>query len=530
MGEDYPELKQNQDLIYSTVEPEEVQFRKTLATGSNILDSHLDKLTKGEKLPGSVAFLLHDTYGFPYEVTEEVVSEQGIELDRPGFDEAMETQRTQSKEANKSQAQSVDHDQVQTLLDNHGITEFVGRDRLVDVSAKVLLVTETDDKSVISLFVDRTPMYAEAGGQIGDTGTVLSESVSGEVIDTVYAIPGVHRHLVKVTSETSFSVGDEVKLSVNVAKRDAIRRNHTGTHIIHWALRQVLGDHVKQQGSLVSPDRLRFDFSHFEAVTPDQIAQIEDLANEQILANPNVSHEEMTKAQAEAKGAVAFFGDKYGDTVRVLEAGPSLEFCGGTHVKALGDIGTVKIVSEGSIGSNLRRIEAVTGLETILLLRSEQDTLAEAAGLLNVAKANLLDGIGKKSSEIEELKDELSSLKSHLVKYQATELIDSASGGVIISRVDGLERKDLQQLAISLRDSDGVNTVVLGGAPGDGGAALVAAVDSDSKVTASDLIADGAKAIKGGGGKGDDFAMAGGKDPNGIDAALDLARQVAGVV
>ncbi len=527
MGSDYPELVSTHDLVRSVVEREEIQFRKTLATGSSILDQHLADVAAGGQLPGSVAFLLHDTYGFPFEVTEEVVAERGFTVDRPGFDSAMEEQRTRAKEARKGVVQAVDFEQVQALSESSGQTDFVGRDELVDVPGEILLVTGIGTDTV-SIFVDRTPFYAESGGQIGDTGTITTETGSATIVDTVYAVPGVHRHVVgKLTGE--IRPGQQAKSSIDVERRDAIRRNHTGTHLLHWALREVLGDHVKQQGSLVAPDRLRFDFSHFEPVTEAQIAEIEDLVNGIVLANAPASHDEMTKAEAEAKGAIAFFGDKYGELVRVLEAGPTLEFCGGTHVKAMGDIGLLKIISEGSIGSNLRRVEAVTGAGAVDLLRAEQQKVNAAAELLNVPPANVLDGLTKRLGEMAELRDQIRDLQARMAQGLASELAASASDGALVARVDSVSRDELKDLALKLRNADGVDVVVLGGEPAGGGAALVAAVTPGHSPTAGDLIAEGAKAIKGGGGKGPDLAMAGGKDPAGIDEALDLARQAIGV-
>ncbi len=527
MGRDYPELTTTHDLVRSVVEREEIQFRKTLATGSSILDDRLADVPEGGELPGSVAFLLHDTYGFPFEVTEEVAAERGYSLDRAGFEEAMAEQRQRAKDARKGVVQAEDFEQVQSLTETNGQTEFVGRDEVVDVDANVLLVTGLGSKTV-SIFTDRTPFYAESGGQIGDTGTITTESGTAMVIDTVYAVPGVHRHVIG-SIEGEIRPGQSAKLSIDVQRRDAIRRNHTGTHLLHWALREVLGDHVKQQGSLVAPDRLRFDFSHFEPVTDEQVAAIEDLVNGIVLQNTVASHEEMTKAEAEAKGAIAFFGDKYGERVRVLEAGPTLEFCGGTHVKAMGDIGLLKIVSEGSIGSNLRRVEAVTGAGAVDLLRTEQQTVSSAADMLNVPRTDMIDGLTKRLAEMGDLKDQIKQLQSKLAQGMASELASAAVDGVVVARVDGVSRDELKDLAVKLRDRDDVTAVVLGGEPDGGGAALVAAVSPGQSFGAGDLIAEGAKSIKGGGGKGADLAMAGGKDPEGIDDALSLARTAAGV-
>ena len=526
MVADYPELGDNHELIRGVVEREERQFRRTLATGSAILDEHLADVADGGELPGSVAFLLHDTYGFPVEVTAEVVAERGYTVDQAGFDAEMAAQRARAKEARAGSAQADDIEQVQELVERSGVTEFVGRDELVDVPAEVLLVTETE--ATVSVFLDRTPFYAEAGGQIGDTGTITTPTGTVEVIDTNYAVPGVHRHVGRVV-EGEVETGQSAVASIDVDRRDAIRRNHTGTHVLHWALREVLGDHVKQQGSMVGPDRLRFDFSHFDPLTPAEIQAIEDLANAEILANPIAEHVEVTKDEAERMGAIAFFGDKYGDLVRVLRAGPSLEFCGGTHVRALGDIGLVKIVSEGSIGSNLRRIEAVTGTGAVELLRRSDEVIDEAAALLNVPRGDVVDGVGKRVSEIKELRNEIRSLRAQLAVGQAATLASAAVDGVVVSRVDGLAREEMKDLAVAVRDTEGVRAVVLGGAPDGGGAALVAAVERDAGFEAGTLIADGAKAIKGGGGKGADLAMAGGGDAGGIDEALRLSAVAAGV-
>ena len=526
MGDDYPQLQATRELVRSVVAREETQFRRTLATGSRVLDEHLSKLAPGAEVDGSVAFLLHDTYGFPVEVTAEVSSERGFTVDQAGFETEMAAQRTRAKESRKGAVQAVDAEAVQDLLERTGLTTFVGRDELVDVACEVLMVTGLGTDTV-SVFLDRSPFYAESGGQVGDTGTITTPTGTAQVIDTVFAVPGIHRHLVRVT-EGEIRSGQSATASIDVARRDAIRRNHTGTHLLHWALRQVLGDHVKQQGSMVSPDRLRFDFSHFDPVTPDQIARIEDLANAEVLANPGAEHPEVTRDEAEAMGAIAFFGDKYGDRVRVLRAGPSLEFCGGTHVKALGDIGLIKIVSEGSIGSNLRRIEAVTGAGAVELLRAEQHTVDQAAELLNVPRADVLDGLAKRVAEMKSLRDELRTLRSRLAADQAQTLAQEAvDGGVVVARVDGLSRDDMKDLAVAVRDQEGIRAVVLGGAPDGGGAALVAATRPGSGLEAGPLIAEAVKAIKGGGGKGADLAMAGGKDPSGLDEALSLARQAA---
>ncbi|MEM9561145.1 MAG: alanine--tRNA ligase [Actinomycetota bacterium] len=531
MGPDYPQLVTTHDLVRSVVEREETQFRRTLASGSSILDQRLADLEPGGELPGSVAFLLHDTYGFPFEVTEEVVAERGYSVDRAGFDADMAEQRKRAKEARRNVVQAADFEQVQSIVETGGQTDFIGRESmghtLTDVEADILLVTGLGTGTV-SVFTNRTPAYAESGGQIGDSGVIVTDTGQAVLLDTVFAVPGVHRHVIEVT-DGEILPGQLAGISIDVERRDAIRRNHTATHLLHHALREVLGDHVKQQGSYVGPDRLRFDFSHFDPLTPEQLAEIEDRVNAMILENTATDHPEMTKAEAEALGAIAFFGDKYGDRVRVMFAGPTLEFCGGTHVTALGDIGLLKIISEGSIGSNLRRVEAVTGVRAVEMLRDEQATIDRAADLLNVPRGDVIDGLAKRLDEMTELRNELKAMQGRLAANQAGELAGGAVDGVVVARLDGMARDQLKDLAVALRDRDGIRMVVLGGEADGGGASLVAAVESGSPVEAGALIADGAKAIKGGGGKGADLAQAGGKDPGGVDQALDLARQAAGI-
>jgi len=529
MGTAYPDLSANADTIVGVLAREEDQFRRTLRSGLGILDHALADVADGDELPGAVAFQLHDTYGFPLEVTTEIAEARGFAVDRAGFDDAMADQRDRARRSGKKGGLAVggEAEAFGAVLDDHGTTEFVGRE-LFTVDATVLAVVPAADGTT-SVFIDRTPFYAESGGQVGDTGTLVGPNGSGHVTDTVAPLPGLHRHVVAVTVG-SFEVGDVVTASIDVERRNAIRRNHTGTHLLHWALREVLGSHVKQQGSMVAPDRLRFDFSHFEPVTADQIAQIEDLVNRDVLANDPVRHFETTKAEATELGAIAFFGEKYGDIVRVLEAGPhSTELCGGTHVRRTGDIGPVKIVSESSIGSNLRRLEAVTGTGPIDRLRAEEAELAALAERVGVPQAELLDGIDKRLAELKDLRAEVKSLRAKLATGGASDLAGQAVDGIVVARVDGLARDDLRSLGVAVRDHPDVRAVVLIGAPDGGGVALVSAVRSDSGLDAGALIADAARAVGGGGGKGADLAVAGGKDPARIDDALDLARSAAGI-
>ncbi len=528
MGDAYPDLERNRDFITSVVVREEEHFRQTMRNGLTIFDEEVAELREPKVLSGDVAFRLHDTFGFPLELTKEIAAERGIDVDTAGFDAAMAEQRRRGKDARKAGTQHADADAYRELLEQFGQTDFTG---YVEGESKgrVLAVLPTDDDGVVEIFLDRTPFYAESGGQIGDTGTIRTDTGLAEVADTTYALPGLRRHIARVV-QGEIEPGQDAVATIDVERRDAIRRNHTGTHLLHWALREVLGPHVKQAGSLVAPDRLRFDFSHYSPVTPEEIAQIEDLANHEVLANPRVRAYETTKSEAEALGAIAFFGDKYGDVVRVLEAGPhSLELCGGTHVKALGDIGPIKIVSEGSIGSNLRRIEAITGTATIDRLRHDEDVLAEAAGLVGVKPDQLVEGINRRLDEVKALREELKALRQQAAGSEAADLAQTAIDGIVVARRDGTSRDELRELALAIRQQPGIRAVVIGGAPEGGGAALVAAVASDSGLDASALIADAAKTVQGGAGKSADVAVAGGKDPSKLDEALALARSAAGL-
>ncbi len=528
MAEGYPELRTDQDRIVSIVAREEDRFRQTLKRGSALLDSKLAELSPGQALGGDVAFDLYETFGFPLEVTQEITAELGIEVDGAGYRDALGRAQQVSKAGAKAGKDLYANlTSFQEILDEFGPTDFVGRQE--NESKATVLAVEPADDGTVSVFLDRTPFYAESGGQIGDAGTLITDTGRAEVVDTTFGLPGLHRHVARIV-EGAISAGQDVTAAIEVARRDAIRRNHTGTHILHWALREVLGVGVQQQGSLVDQDRLRFDFGPSDALTADQIRRIEDLANEEILGNGTVRHYETTKAEAMALGAIAFFGDKYGDIVRVLEAGRhSTELCGGTHVRALGDIGPVKIISESSIGSNLRRIEAVTGTGPIERLRAEEQVLAALAEVLNVPVGEVVDGARKRLEEIKALRDEVKTLKRQATGDQAGDLAATAIDGVVVARVDGLERDTLRDLAVALRDQPGIRGVVLGTAPDGGGAALVAAVRPDSGLDASGLLEEAKKLIKGGGGKDPQLAIAGGKDAENLDAALQTARVAAGV-
>ena len=528
MGDHYPDVRKNLEFVRDVVGREEERFRRTLATGSQILDEAVAGMSEGDPLDGRIAFQLHDTFGFPVEVTEEILVERSLTLDREGFDIAMNEQRERARAA-RSDGPSAASEAYREIVEQFDVTEFVRDSARVD-EARVLSIIELDDGR-IEVFLDKTPFYAESGGQVGDAGVITTNTGVVEVHDCTLALPGLHRHIGRLVTGT-VSMGSKASAEIDDERRSAIRRNHTGTHILHWALREVLGEHVKQAGSLVAPDRLRFDFSHFEAVTSSQLLEIEDLANSELLTNANCRHYETTMEHAQEVGAIAFFGDKYGDMVRVLEAGQhSLELCGGTHVKALGDIGHLRVVSESSIGSNLRRIEAVTGSATVERLQHSETTLSEIGDLLNASADEVTEALQRRLGEIKELRNQVKALQQVAAGARSAELADIADNGVVIARVDGVERDELRDLATAIRDRPGIRAVVLAGAPEGGGVALVAAVIPDGELNAADLIDEAAKAVQGGfGRKGNPpLIVAGGKKVDGIEEALGHVRIAAGL-
>ena len=519
----YPDLLANKDFIVNVLSREEERFRQTLKTGLTILEGELSAGAK--TMSGTTAFTLHDTYGFPIELTQEIAGERSVLVDVAGFSKEMQEQRDRAKSARKgSSVSAATVDSYREVMEQFGTTNFVGYvSNQCEATVWAVLQNVESGPGIVEVFLDVSPFYAESGGQVGDTGTIRTESGEVQVLDTTFALPGLRRHTCSIVSG-DIEVGQSAKASINVVARDATRRNHTATHMLHWALRQVLGEHVKQAGSHVSPDRLRFDFSHYAPVSASEIEEIERLTNEQLIANGPVRAYETSKDEATAAGAIAFFGDKYGDIVRVLEAGVSVELCGGTHVGALGDIGMVKVVTESSIGSNLRRIEAVTGANAVEYVLAHHRTLTAAASLLGAQPSELVSAIQRKIDESKALGEELRSLRSAQATSRASEMAASAQGGVVVSRVDGVTPNDLRELALAIRQNAAIKVVVLGGVTDTGGVALVATVSSDVSVAAGDLIRDAAKAVGGGGGGKGDIATAGGKDPSAIDAALELAR------
>jgi alanyl-tRNA synthetase len=522
-------MAEQHQLITDVVVREEEGFLRTLATGSTILE---EQLASGvDSVSGDVAFRLHDTYGFPIELTVEIAEEAGVSVDLAAFEAAMDHQRAQARAAARSGRSVAGEPAYRSVLDTEGQTVFVGqRPDGYSAPARVVAVLadlDPDHAGQAEVFLDRTPFYAEGGGQLGDTGTIVTETGTALVYDTVSALPGLTSHRARVTGE--LFAGQDALATIDGVRRDALRRNHTGTHLINAALRTVLGDQVRQQGSLVAPDYLRFDFSHHGGVSPEELAQVSTLANADVLTDADVVVEETTKAQAEAMGALAFFGDKYGDRVRVVRAGPhSIELCGGTHVGALGMIGPITITSESSIGSNTRRLFAVTGTSALDRIMAREGLLHEAATLLRTEPEHVLEAIDRLLERQRAAEKALEQARSRELRSEAAALVAEASGGVVVARRDGTEPDRLRDLAQAVRSTGSLRAVVIGGSPDGVKASVAAAADRSvpDPVHAGDLVKQVATLLGGGGGGSPEVAVAGGRDPAGIDRALEEARRL----
>jgi alanyl-tRNA synthetase len=464
-----------------------------------------------------VAFTLHDTHGFPVELTEELARDAGVSVDRAGFDAAMAEQRERARAAAK--AARVGDESAYRAIVAEGATVFVGRSPAqYEAPARVVGVLAGAEPGEAEVFLDQTPFYAESGGQVGDTGTIVTETGIAEVYDTVEVLPGLTAHKVKIDGE--LVVGQDALATIDGERRAAIRRNHTATHLLHSALRTVLGEHVRQQGSLVSPEYLRFDFSHHEQPTPDQLEEVLRLANDAVLSDDPVETTETSREEAERLGAIAFFGDKYGSTVRVVQAGQSsLEFCGGTHVAGLGQIGPIALVSEGSIGSNTRRIFAVTGKVALERFRDQERLLQSAAQLLKSEPDELVAATERLMARQREADKELGKLRQQSSAADAVELAAGAAGGVVVARRDGVDPKALQTLAQAVLRQDGTERVVLIGSP-DGEKVAIAGATGPAGPNATELVRALGAIVGGGGGGSAELALAGGKDPSRIEEAL----------
>jgi len=539
MGEAYPQLAEQAGLVSEVLDREEAGFRERLATGMELLEREI--ATGIREISGELAFKLFDTHGFPLDLTREVAEERGLRVDVAGYEAAMEAQRARAR-ASAAHSALAGEESYAEIASRFGQSEFFGYDSQEGL-VKVLAVLERTPESqpspskpadsgepanLVEIFLDRTPFYPEGGGQVGDVGWIISETGRARVIDTSYAVPGVIRHTAWLTG--TIVPGQEVQAIVDAETRWATARHHTGTHLVHWALREVLGAHVRQQGSLVTPERLRFDFTHFSPMAPEEIEAVEDLVDHEILTDEMVRTYETTKQEAQARGALAFFGDKYGERVRVVEAGThSVELCGGTHVGRLGMIGPVLIVSEGSIGSSTRRIEALAGSAALARIREMERQSHVASRLLNEDPLHVSQGVERLMERQRKLEAELREMKERQSQGLAEQLARSkGDSGAVVARRDGVSQEELRKLAMAVRSFDSVDAVVIGGVPEEGKVALVVSLGEAATAKGLDavsLVRQAGEAIKGGGGGSASFAQAGGRNPAGLDAALSLLAE-----
>ena len=526
MGEAFPELTQNQAHIERVLKAEEEQFAKTLEQGLKILEQDLAGL-QGNVVPGDVVFKLYDTYGFPMDLTGDIARERNLTLDEEGFEREMEAQRVRARSASSF---GMDYN---SLVKVDVATEFTGY-KATHGSAKVIalykdgqsvdVLSEGDDGVVV---LDQTPFYAESGGQIGDCGFLKASSGRFDVRDTTKTGGAFLHH--GVLASGSLTVGSPVETQVDADVRHATALNHSATHLLHAALRQVLGEHVQQKGSLVDSQRLRFDFSHFEAIKPAQIKALEDIVNAQVRKNTPVETEETDIETAKAKGAMALFGEKYGDNVRVLSMGGnfSVELCGGIHANRTGDIGLLKIISEGGVASGVRRIEAVTGAAALAYLNAGEEQLKEAASLVKGSRDNLIDKLSAVLERNRALEKQLEQLQAKAASAAGDDLSASAQDvkgvKVLAVRLDGQDGKALLALVDQLKNKLGRAVILLGSVHEDK-VVLVAGVTKDltGQLKAGDLMKQAAAAVGGKGGGRPDMAQGGGVDAGALDAALAL--------
>ena len=524
MGDAYPELAKAQAHVEKVLKKEETRFAETLDQGMEILETAIADLD-GKQLPGDVVFKLYDTYGFPVDLTADIAREREMSIDEKGFEAAMEVQRERARASSKFGVADGDELKVDAC------TEFLGYDG-TEASCEVVAlfkdgstVEQLDDGDEGAVVLASTPFYAESGGQIGDTGILVDDGKLFRVDDTQKS-GDANVHFGSMEQGT-LKVGDALEAVVDADRRQAIRLNHTATHLMHAALRQVLGDHVTQKGSLVAPDRLRFDFSHYEGVTPDQLQEIEDLVNAEIRKNVAADTDMMTYDDAIESGAMALFGEKYGDKVRVLRLGDfSVELCGGTHVERTGDIGVFKVTHEGGVASGVRRIEAVTGAGAMAWIDANQKTLNELSGLLRSSPEQAAAKVEQLLSQNKELEKKLATAKHVLITGERSGDEDNvreiAGIKVLVSRVDGIDAKSMRDAVDRAKDKL-QNAIVVFASVEDGKVRLAAGVTKNNtgKIKAGDLIKPIAEQVGGKGGGRPDFAQAGGNDPSKLDSALE---------
>jgi len=531
MGDDYPELEQSREAIARSVPREEELFRRTLDRGLQLIGDWRGHQGAGATMDGETAFRLYDTFGFPVDLTRVIGEEQGFSVDAEGFEAALEAQRARGRAAWKG-GSGGDGAVHRELFDELGATDFVGYDKLAvdDVPAMALVkggsrVDSATAGDEVEIVVPSTPFYGEAGGQIGDVGLIRAPGALLQVLDTQRPLAELFVHRARVT-EGTLKVGDRLGLEVDGPARTDTTRNHSATHLLHFALRAVLGDHVRQRGSLVEPGRTRFDFSHHQPVTRDEMLRIEALANDMVLVNSATAVKSMGHDAALAEGALAFFGDKYGAEVRTVRLGDdSFELCGGTHVRRSGDIGFIKVLSEGGIQAGVRRIEAVTGRGAMELLQRQDGIVQGAAEMLKATPADTLDRIDRLLRQQKELERQVEDLKRQLATGSAFDLLDQVQDvngiKVLAVRSDGVAPKQLRDLGDKLRDKLRSGAVMVA-SEHEGKVALLVVVTKDltDRLRAGELIRGAAECVSGRGGGRPDLAQAGGSDPGGIDDAI----------
>jgi alanyl-tRNA synthetase len=491
-----------------------------------------------DEIPGDKVFTLYDTYGFPKELTEEIAEEQGYKIDGEGFESAMEEQRARARAAREEHDFADAEDNLfKDIREKIRKPDFVGYNQL-ESKAEVLkiivdgeIVENLDIGEEGQVILSKTPFYAESGGQVGDQGVLLADNMTTTVVDTQEkAELIVHR---VVLEEGKINTGDCLTAKVQVDLRKDTRRNHTSTHLLHEALREVLGEHVEQSGSLVSPERLRFDFTHFEAVSQGELKEIEDMVNEKIMNNIEVEALETTFEEAKELGAKALFVDEYGDIVRVIKVGDySLELCGGTHVNATGEISLFKIINESGIAAGIRRIEAVTAKQAVTYVKQQEEVLNQIAATLKTTPDNLINRVDKLQSEMKELENRITALKDKLANSQAEELLSNQEEingvNVILEKVEGIDNDGLRKMGDNIKSELNSGIIILASKLGD--KILFVSMVTDDLVeegfNAGQLVGEIARVTGGGGGGRPDMAQAGGSQPEKIDAAFEKAKEI----
>jgi alanyl-tRNA synthetase len=523
MGEAYPELVDQLPVIEKVLRVEEEQFSKTLERGMNILAQTLTELD-GTVIPGDVVFKLYDTYGFPADLTADVAREQNYTIDEAGFTDAMQAQRARAQ-----QASNFGTDYNETLKITHN-TEFTGYDKTQDQANVVEIIVDNQTVETIEagqqgiIILDNTALYAESGGQAGDCGSLLSNDTNVFTVTDTKKIANAFGH--QGIANATICKGQSLLTVVDSTRRDAIKLNHSATHLLHAALRQLLGDHVSQKGSLVDDDKLRFDFAHFEAITTEQLNTIEQLVNEQVRANHQLNTQLMDLDEAKASGAMALFGEKYDEKVRVVSMGEfSTELCGGTHVNQTGDIGLFKLTSESGIASGVRRIEAITGATALAYVQQQAQTLQQAANLLKVEPFNVVERIINVQDLLKATEKSLTQAKQKLASQQGSDLVSKIQvingHNVLVANLPGVEAKALRGMLDELKQKISSGIIVLG-VPGEGKVNLIAGVTSDlvNQIKAGELINFVASQVGGKGGGRPDMAQAGGTQPENLEHAL----------